>query len=60
MNMFHRSGEEKKLQEKKAIEKLIVELRSARIDFGRNSNQFLRTPSFDQMKNLIGKVFSDS
>jgi hypothetical protein len=59
-NMFYRLREEKKLGRKKFIEKFIEELRNERIDDGRNFDQFLRTPSNDQLKKLMGKINSES
>ena len=58
--MFYRLRENRKLQKKKFLEKFVEELRNERVDNGRNFDQFLRTPSNDQMEKLMGKVISES
>jgi hypothetical protein len=58
--MFYRLRENRKLQKEKFLKKFVEELRSQRIDDGRNFDQFLRTPSNDQMKKLMGDVISES
>jgi hypothetical protein len=56
MNKFYRKREEKKLQQKRFIEKFVEELRNGGLDVANNPIQFLRSPTEDQIKNLITKV----
>jgi hypothetical protein len=60
MNLFYKLREEKKLHKKKFIKNFLEELRNAKIDAGRSSDQFLRTPSIDQMKNLMDRMDTGS
>jgi hypothetical protein len=60
MNLFYRLREVRKLHKKKFIKKFVEELRNVKIDAGRNAGQFLRTPSIDQMENLMDKMDRDS